>query len=116
MNPEALGMIQLALLSLAISLGFPTAFTLLALGFVFGYLGFGHLVFDLMAVRTFQVMTNDVLIPIVLFIFMGYVLERSGVMEMLFRSILVASGALPGALALAPGRTCPLFSRRGGGP
>ena len=110
MNPETLGMIQLALLSLAIFIGFPTAFTLLALGFVFGYLGFGHLVFDLMAVRTFQVMTNDVLIPIVLFIFMGYVLERSGVMDMLFRSILVASGALPGSLALATVITCTIFA------
>jgi len=110
MNPETLGMIQLALLSLAIFIGFPTAFTLLALGFVFGYLGFGHLVFDLMAVRTFQVMTNDVLIPIVLFIFMGYVLERSGVMDMLFRSILVAAGALPGSLALATVITCTIFA------
>ena len=110
MNPETLGIIQLALLSLAIFIGFPTAFTLLALGFVFGYLGFGHLVFDLMAVRTFQVMTNDVLIPIVLFIFMGYVLERSGVMDMLFRSILVASGALPGSLALATVITCTIFA------
>lgn len=101
MNQETLGIIQLALLTLAIFVGFPTAFTLLALGFVFGFVGFGHLVFDLMAVRAFQVMTNDVLISIVLFIFMGYVLERSGIMERLFRSILVAAGPLPGSLALA---------------
>jgi len=100
-NPETLGIIQLALLTVAIFIGFPTAFTLLALGFVFGYLGMGHFVFDLMAIRTFQVMTNDVLISIVLFIFMGYVLERSGIMERLFRAILVASGPLPGSLALA---------------
>lgn len=110
MNNETLGIVQLALLTLAIFIGFPTAFTLLALGFVFGYLGFGALVFDLMAVRTFQVMTNDVLIPIVLFIFMGYVLERSGVMDMLFRSILVASGRLRGSLALATVLTCTIFA------
>ena len=110
MSPEALGLLQLGLLSLAIFVGFPTAFTLLALGFVFGYLGFGRLVFDLMAVRTFQVMTNDVLIPIVLFIFMGYVLERSGVMDLLFRSILVAAGALRGSLALATVITCTIFA------
>ncbi|HXF82434.1 MAG TPA: TRAP transporter large permease subunit [bacterium] len=110
MTPEALGILQLALLSLAIFIGFPTAFTLLALGFVFGYLGFGRLVFDLMAVRTFQVMTNDVLIPIVLFIFMGYVLERSGVMDLLFRSILIAAGRLRGSLALATVITCTIFA------
>jgi tripartite ATP-independent transporter DctM subunit len=107
---ETLGMIQLGLLSLAIFIGFPTAFTLLALGFVFGYVGFGRVVFDLMAVRTFQVMTNDVLISIVLFIFMGFVLERSGVMDRLFRSILIAAGPLRGSLALATVITCTIFA------
>jgi len=109
-NNETLGIIQLALLTVAIFVGFPTAFTLLALGFVFGYLGMGHLVFDLMAVRAFQVMTNDVLISIVLFIFMGYVLERSGIMDRLFRAILVAAGPLPGSLALATIITCTIFA------
>lgn len=110
MNQETLGIVQLALLTLAIFIGFPTAFTLLALGFVFGYLGIGPLVFDLMAVRTFQVMTNDVLISIVLFIFMGYMLERSGIMDRLFRAILVAAGPLPGSLALATVITCTIFA------
>jgi tripartite ATP-independent transporter DctM subunit len=103
-------MIQLGLLSLAIFIGFPTAFTLLALGFVFGYAGLGHVVYDLMAVRAFQVMTNDVLISIVLFIFMGFVLERSGVMDRLFKSILVAAGPLRGSLALATVITCTIFA------
>ncbi|MGH2400736.1 MAG: TRAP transporter large permease subunit, partial [bacterium] len=110
MSNETLGIIQLALLTLAIFVGFPTAFTLLALGFVFGYVGIGHLVFDLMAVRAFQVMTNDVLISIPLFIFMGYVLERSGIMDRLFRSILVAAGPLRGSLALATVITCTIFA------
>jgi tripartite ATP-independent transporter DctM subunit len=107
---EALGIVQLTLLTVAIFVGFPTAFTLLALGFVFGYIGFGRLVFDLMAVRTFQVMTNDVLISIVLFIFMGFLLERSGIMDRLFRAILVAAGPLRGSLALATVVTCTIFA------
>jgi len=107
---ETLGIVQLGLLTLAIFIGFPTAFTLLMLGFVFGYIGFGRLVFDLMAIRTFQVMTNDVLISIVLFIFMGFVLERSGVMDRLFQSILVAAGPLRGSLALATVITCTIFA------
>lgn len=110
MNLETLGIIQLVLLTVAIFIGFPTAFTLLALGFVFGYVGLGRLVFDLMAVRAFQVMTNDVLISIVLFIFMGYVLERSGIMDRLFQSILVAAGPLRGSLALATVITCTIFA------
>ena len=110
MSNETLGIVQLGLLTLAIFIGFPTAFTLLMLGFVFGYIGFGRLVFDLMAIRTFQVMTNDVLISIVLFIFMGFVLERSGVMDRLFQSILVAAGPLRGSLALATVITCTIFA------
>ncbi len=110
MKPETLGLIQLGLLTLAIFVGFPTAFTLLALGFVFGYLGFGHIVFDLMVQRILFVMTNDVLITIPLFIFMGYILERSGVLDHLFRSILVASGRLRGSLALSTLLTCTIFA------
>lgn len=110
MNQEALGMVQLALLVAAIFVGFPTAFTLLALGFIFGFLGFGHLVFDLMVQRAFAVMTNDVLITIPLFIFMGYILERSGVLDRLFRAILVAAGPLRGSLALSTLLTCTIFA------
>ncbi|MDR7486244.1 MAG: TRAP transporter large permease subunit [Armatimonadota bacterium] len=110
MSPEALGILQLVLLTAAIFIGFPTAFTLMALGFVFGYLGFGPLVFDLMVQRTFFVMTNDVLISIALFIFMGYVLERSGILDRLFRTILILAGSLRGSLALATVITCTIFA------
>src|SRR2546430_1532738 len=110
MSNETLGLIQLALLSLAIFIGFPTAFTLLALGFVFGSVGFGHLVFDMMVQRAFFVMSNDVLISIVLFVFMGYVVERSGILDRLFRTILVISGPLRGSLALSTVITCTIFA------
>ncbi|MGH2375503.1 MAG: TRAP transporter large permease [bacterium] len=110
MSQETLGILQLGLLTVAIFIGFPTAFTLMALGFVAGYIGFGHLVFDLMVQRAFFVMSNDVLISIVLFIFMGFVLERSGIMDRLFRSILVAAGPLRGSLALATVITCTIFA------
>ncbi len=110
MTEEALGILQLALLTAAIFIGFPTAFTLMALGFVFGYIGFGHLVFDMMVQRTFFVMTNDVLISIVLFVFMGYIVERSGILDRLFRTILVVSGPLRGSLALSTVLTCTIFA------
>jgi tripartite ATP-independent transporter DctM subunit len=111
MSREALGLLMLGLLVVAIFVGFPTAFTLLALGFVFAWIGFGWgLASDLMVSRTFFVMSNDVLIPVALFIFMGYVVERSGILDRLFRAIQVAMGPIRGSLALATLATCTIFA------
>ena len=111
MSLEALGMTMLALLCFAIFVGFPTAITLLALGFFFGLAGFGWTrVSDLMVSRAFFVMSNDVLIPVALFIFMGYVVERSGILDRLFRSFQVAMGPIRGSLALATLATCTIFA------
>ena len=62
MSPEALGLTMLALMVVAIMIGFPTAFTLMSLGITFGFLGMGFLVFDLAVQRVFFVMQNDVLV------------------------------------------------------
>lgn len=111
MSLEAIGMLMLALLCAAIFIGFPTAVTLLALGFFFGVWGFGWTrISDLMVSRAFFVMSNDVLIPVALFIFMGYVVERSGVLDKLFRSIQVAMGPIRGSLAFATLATCTIFA------
>jgi tripartite ATP-independent transporter DctM subunit len=111
MSPEALGMLMLGLLIFAIFIGFPTAITLLALGFFFGWVGFGWVrVSDLMVSRAFFVMSNDVLIPVALFIFMGYIVERSGILDRLFRSIQVAMGPIRGSLALTTLATCTIFA------
>lgn len=111
MSLEALGMVMLGLLCIAIFIGFPTAFTLLALGFFFGVAGFGwERTADLMVSRAFFVMSNDVLIPVALFIFMGYVVERSGVLDRLFRAIQIAMGPIRGSLALATLATCTIFA------
>ena len=111
MSPELLGMIMLGLLCIAIFVGFPTAITLLGLGFFFGMAGFGwERVSNLMVSRYFFVMSNDVLIPVCLFIFMGYVVERSGILDRLFRSIQVASGAIRGSLCYSVLATCTIFA------
>jgi tripartite ATP-independent transporter DctM subunit len=99
-SEPTLGIIMLSIMVLTIFLGFPTAFTLMALGMLFGLASFGWLVFDLMVQRTFAVMSNDVLISIPLFMFMGYVMERSGIMDRMFHSYRLLFGPLPGALAL----------------
>ena len=95
-----LGIIMLSIMVLTIFLGFPTAFTLMALGVLFGFPSLQWHVFDLLVQRTFAVMSNDVLISIPLFMFMGYVMERAGIMDRMFHSYRLLFGPLPGALAL----------------
>jgi tripartite ATP-independent transporter DctM subunit len=110
MSPEALGIAMLALMVVAILIGFPTAFTLMSLGVTFGFLGIGFRVFDLVVQRTFFVMQNDVLVSIPLFLFMGYLVERAGIVDKLFKSVQLLMGGLPGALAIATLLTGALFA------
>jgi tripartite ATP-independent transporter DctM subunit len=109
-SEQLLGIVMLGLLCLAIMIGFPTAFTLMALGVIFGYLGFGDLVFNLLVQRAFAVMTNDVLISVPLFIFMGYIIERAGTLNRLFHSIQLALGPIRGSLLIATLATCTVFA------
>ena len=85
-NPE-LGVLMLALFVVFIMFGFPIAFTLMALGVFFGYWAMGDLIFSLLVQRSYSVMTNDVLISIPLFVFMGYIIERANILDRLFRSL-----------------------------
>ncbi len=115
MSPEALGLLMLALMVVAILIGFPTAFTLMSLGVFFGFMGLaqggnGFIVFDLVVQRTFFVMQNDVLVAIPLFLFMGYVVERAGVLDDLFTSIQSLMGRVPGSIGVATLITGTLFA------
>jgi TRAP-type mannitol/chloroaromatic compound transport system permease large subunit len=108
-NPE-LGVLMLALFVVFIMFGFPIAFTLMALGVFFGYFAMGDLIFQLLVQRSYSVMTNDVLISIPLFVFMGYIVERANILDRLFRSLQLASGPIPASLALATLATCAIFA------
>jgi tripartite ATP-independent transporter DctM subunit len=110
MSDPALGLTMLGLFLFFILLGFPIAFTLMAMGLFFGYLGMGDRIFDLLVQRTYAVMANDVLISVPLFVFMGYVIERASILDRLFRSLQMASGNIPGSLAVATLATCALFA------
>lgn len=113
-----LGLLMLALIVVAIMLGFPTAFTLMGMGMFFGWLAYRSVnpeiavrqVLDLMVQRTFSVMSNDVLIAIPLFVFMGYLVERANLIEQLFKSLHLALSRVPGALAVATIVTCAIFA------
>jgi tripartite ATP-independent transporter DctM subunit len=109
-SDSAMGIIMLVLFLGFLMLGFPIAFTLMALGVMFGYYAMGDTVFQLFVQRTYSVMANDVLISIPLFLFMGYVIERANILDRLFRSIQLAAGWLPGSLAVATLATCALFA------
>jgi len=109
MSDPALGLLMLGLIVVVIMLGFPTAFTLMGLGIVFGYIAFydptgafyDNRVFDLMVQRTYGAMTNDVLISVPLFVLMGYVMERGALVDKMFYSIQLAFRNVPGSLAVA---------------
>src|SRR6266581_621456 len=110
MSPEVLGLIMLGLLVITIMIGFPTAFTLMALGITFGFIGIGWVIFDLVVQRTFFVMQNDVLVAIPLFLFMGYIVERAGILDELFHSVQAMFNWLPGSLAVATLATGTIFA------
>ena len=113
-----LGLLMLALVVVAIMLGFPTAFTLMGMGVLFSWLAYRmqnpdiatQQTLDLMVQRAFSVMTNDVLISIPLFVFMGYLVERANLIEKLFKSLHLAMARLPGSLAIATLVTCAIFA------
>jgi tripartite ATP-independent transporter DctM subunit len=111
-NPD-LGVLMLVLFIFFIMLGFPIAFTLMALGVGFAFFAFSPRmdpVFHLVVQRTYAVMSNDVLVSVPLFVFMGYLIERANILDRLFRSIQLAAGGVPGSLAVATLITCALFA------
>jgi TRAP-type mannitol/chloroaromatic compound transport system permease large subunit len=113
-----LGLLMLALIVVAIMLGFPTAFTLMGMGVFFAWLYYNSVspdtavrqVLDLMVQRAYSVMSNDVLIAIPLFVFMGYLVERAALIERLFKSLHLALSRVPGSLAVATIVTCAIFA------
>jgi len=113
-----LGLIMLALICVGIMLGFPTAFTLMGMGVFFAWLAYRSVnpaladrqVLDLFVQRTYGVMSNDVLIAIPLFLFMGYLVERAQLIDRLFKSLHLATARVPGSLAVATIVTCAIFA------
>ena len=108
MSNAALGMTMLCLIVVVIMMGFPTAFTLMGLGMIFGYVAFynpaaGFLdnrIFDLMVQRAFGAMTNETLLSIPLFVLMGYVMERGALVDKMFHAVQLAFCSVPGSLAV----------------
>ena len=100
-SPEVLGIFLIAVMLFSIFVGFPISFTLIFLGFVFGYLGFGKLVFYLMTLQFSMVMTEQTLAAVPLFVFMGIMMEQAGLMERLFASVQMMLSRVRGSLFYA---------------
>ena len=118
MSDPVLALVMLGLFIFIILLGFPIAFTLMGMGVGFGYYAyfrpgqefFDNRIFYLLTQNTWSIMSNDVLVAVPLFLFMGYVVERSNILDRLFYSLQVALRHVPGAMAVAALVTCALFA------
>jgi TRAP-type mannitol/chloroaromatic compound transport system permease large subunit len=123
-NPEV-AIMMLCLFIVLVLLGFPIAFTLIAMGVGFGYYAyysspqtfsdiFDNQIFYLLNQNTYSVMESDTLVAIPLFLFMGYVVERADIVGRLFRSLQMAAHNLPGSMAISALVTCAVFSTASG--
>ena len=125
-NPEV-AILMLSIFIVMILLGFPVAFTLLAMGVGFGYYAYyeagtvnsiadalNNKIFYLLNQNTYSVMENDTLVAIPLFLFMGYVVERANIVNKLFYALQMAARNMPGSMAIAALITCAVFSTASG--
>ena len=110
MSPEILGLVSLGALFVGIFAGFPISFTLIFLAIVFGYIGFGKVVFYLMVLQTFIIMREPLLAAVPLFLFMGYILEQAGLMDRLFSGFRLMLASVKGSLYIAVLTTATLFA------
>src|SRR5262249_9184429 len=114
MSDPALGLTMLGLIVIAIMMGFPTAFTMMGLGMIFGFVAFyspsehwlDNKVFDLFVQRTYGGMNNETLLSIPLFVFMGYIIERAALVDKMFFSVQLAFRRLPASLAVTTLLVC----------
>ena len=118
MTDPQVGMLMLGLFIFIIMLGFPIAFTLIAMGVGFGFYAyftpgqdvFENRIFTLLVQKAFEVASNDVLVAVPLFLFMGYLVERANILDRLFHSLQISLKNVPGALAVATLATCAMFA------
>jgi tripartite ATP-independent transporter DctM subunit len=118
MSDPVIALMMLGLFIFVILLGFPIAFTLMGMGVGFGFYAYyqvgqefvNNRIFYLLTQNTWSIMSNDVLVSVPLFLFMGYVIERSNTLDRLFYSLQVALRHIPGSMAVAALLTCAMFA------
>ncbi len=111
---ESLALLMFLALFLLIFLGFHIAFALAGVAVVFGYILYGDAIVWQLVGRVETTASNFILAAVPLFIFMGSVLERSGIAERLFDAIRLWTERLPGGLAVAAILMCVIFAATSG--
>ncbi len=118
MTDPQVGMMMLGLFIFIIMLGFPIAFTLIAMGVAFGFYAYftpgqdflNNRIFTLLVQKAFEVTSNDVLTAVPLFLFMGYLVERANILDRLYHALQISLKNIPGSLAVATMITCAMFA------
>lgn len=110
MASEWYGLIALGVLFVAIFIGFPIAFTLIAIALGVGWWALGDVALHLMTLQVFAVMKETSLASVPFFLFMGFLLEQSGLMQKLFRGIQQLLAGVGGSLYIAVLITATIFA------
>jgi len=100
LSPEIVCIIMLGGLVLGVLIGYPIAFVIGAIGLIVGYVLFGATVFYLLYARLFSLISTYTLLAVPLFVFMGVMLERSGIAERMYGSLYVWLSGFRGGLAI----------------
>lgn len=110
MSNAVLGLVSLLAVVFGVVSGFPMAFVFIFTGLAFGYLAISHQVFNLLTYQFFSLMTSTELAAIPLFLFMGYILDQSGLMDRMFRALQIILGQIKGSLYVIVLLTATLFA------
>jgi len=100
LSPEMVVLVMLGGLLFLVMTGFPLAYVIGFLGFVVGVLIYGEQITQMLYLRTYKLMMNYVLLAVPLFVFMGSMLERSGIIERLYDTLYLWLGGFRGGLAV----------------
>ena len=100
LSPEIIAIMMLGGVLVGVLLGYPLAIPVGALGLIFGFLLFGTPVFDLLYARLFKLINSYALLAVPLFVFMGVMLERSGIAERMYDALYLWLSGLRGGLAI----------------
>ena len=109
-SPEVLGLIGLGILVVAMFAGFPIVFTLIAVALGVGWYALGELALHLMTLQFFSVMRDPTLAAVPFFLFMGFLLEQSGLVQRLFGGVQLLLAGVRGSLYLAVLLTATIFA------
>jgi len=110
MSGEYLPLFMFPVMIVSVFAGFPVAFCLMGIALIFGILGFGSSLPPMLIRRVYGMADNYVLAAVPLFIFMGTMLERSGIAKKLFEAISIWTGRLKGGLAIATILMCTIIA------